>query len=136
MGSVMTYLEWDRRLETGQDTIDVQHKDLVACLVRAHDAVAEGNGPAEVTPLIEDLVKSLLVHYDTEERMMKSTAYANTARHVQIHQDTLAMIRDLADRFSSGGLNLSGPVMEQVKGWLVSHIQNEDVQFVDFLRRG
>jgi hemerythrin len=67
--------EWDKRLETGIDEIDDQHRELFNRIDKLELAMYSGKGAAELKQLVEFLLSYVDEHFGSEERVMLDAGY-------------------------------------------------------------
>lgn len=127
-------LVWNKDLETGHSRIDQQHKALVESLDQLQVAVERGNDKDEVGRILVFLRDYTLSHFAMEEALMTGTGYPDAHSHQKIHQDLIATVSDLVDRFDNGATGLSQPVLQFLQDWLTNHILGEDFRLAAYLR--
>ncbi|HYG66147.1 MAG TPA: bacteriohemerythrin [Anaeromyxobacteraceae bacterium] len=120
--------ELDPALLTGHPTIDAQHRELIARILRLLDAMKEGRGRAELAPVVQYLGAYVVEHFGTEESIMRARRYPELAAHLAEHQKfeaELAKIRADLERDGPGTL-LVIRVNHQLLDWLKNHIHVRD----------
>lgn len=127
-------LVWNKGLETGHARIDQQHKALVESLDQLQLAMARGNDKDEVGRILVFLRDYTISHFQMEEALMAQASYPEASKHQKIHQDLVATVTDLVDRFDKGATGLSAPVLQFLQDWLANHILGEDFRLAAFLR--
>jgi hemerythrin len=60
--------DWDEKLETGNEKIDRQHKQLITALNKLIDACGEGKGSDELENTLEFLNAYIVKHFSDEEK--------------------------------------------------------------------
>jgi hemerythrin len=131
----MVAISWDRRLETGCEEIDEQHRTLLDTLDRLHALAGRASlNHDEMEGLLIFLRDFTLVHFEAEQELMAGRGYPGEAEHRRIHSDLAREIDLLVDGYHRGTRNLSPVTLEYLDGWLQRHIQEEDFRLADFLR--
>ena len=130
----MGLITWDARLATGHPKIDEQHQTLIEAFNRLHAAMKQGHGRDQVGPTLVFLRDYTVSHFQMENELMNRHAYPGGAKHQAIHQDLVAQVADLVQKFQAGATALTLPVMNFLENWLVTHIQGEDFRLAEFLR--
>jgi hemerythrin len=130
-------ITWDRNLETGDQEIDGQHRELFQRLDNLLAASRERRSREEVAQTLTFLGDYVVQHFAAEERMMAAADYpeleAHRAEHARFVQEFGILYREF---------KAEGPttlfiirVGNRVTGWLREHIYRTDRSFVEFLRQ-
>lgn len=128
-------MEWSDALSIGIPEIDDQHRTFVELLNRL--AALSGDPAAsrrDLRVLLADLVTYAEHHFVAEEECMVIAGYPRAAEHAAVHDAAARRIHDLLIR-DADEVELYGFLGTFMKGWLVSHIMGEDMDFGDWLRR-
>jgi hemerythrin len=134
----MPLLIWSEKMNIGIDSIDREHRELLAILNLLYDHIQEGQGRAVLAEVLDRLVAYTATHFDHETRLFAETGYEGAAAHLRQHDELVRRVRDLQIRHRAGG----GPVLSlealtMLKTWLVDHIQGSDRDYVaHMLARG
>ena len=75
----MPMIEWNKRLATGIDEIDDQHKELFSRINLLMEACNVGKGREEVAHLLQFLSTYIRVHFDSEEQIQIESGYPGYA---------------------------------------------------------
>jgi hemerythrin-like metal-binding protein len=122
----MGLINWDRELETGHPLIDGQHHGLVEAFNTLDQAVHQNQGPEVLEWALARLVRATEGHFRDEEGLMGAAAYPRRDAHRELHGNLLAQVRELLDRYRNDRTGLGQPVLDFLKGWLITHIKEED----------
>jgi hemerythrin len=128
-------LGWDRSLETGNEQIDAQHRELFARLDALGEATREHRGPEELGRLLGFLADYVDTHFEDEEALMARSGYARLEEHRAEHE-AFRLERDaLLREFLSHGPTavLVVKASDRITAWLREHVQRADRAFVAFL---
>ena len=130
----MAYI-WSPALETGYGKIDEQHMQLFDALNKIADAFEQGKGAAEIFKTIDFLAEYTVMHFQTEEELMKKYKYPEYTVHKNYHDDFRTTVREFTAEIRSKGPNeeLIVAVTTTVGDWLSSHIRVDDVKMAAFL---
>lgn len=134
----MAYMEWSDKLSVGVDSVDVQHKRLVAMVNELFDAMKEGRGKDVLEKTLDGLIKYTVYHFSYEEKLFEQTGYPLSDEHKKEHKNLTEQVLIIQEKMKSGAsFSLSMEVMEFLKGWLVNHIMGSDKKFGPyFVERG
>ncbi len=114
----------------GVTEIDAQHQELLGMLNRMDEAL-QNNAPAEIfVRMLDELIEHTQFHFTTEERLMSQSNYPNAGVHRKEHQLLLEEIGYLKDKL---GMKVELMVLQSIKDWLFSHIQNSDHRLTLFI---
>ena len=123
----MAFFEWSPEYNTGHDTIDIQHLNLMGYINRLHDAEST---PPEVSHfviqlILESLIEYTIYHFQTEEELMKKSEYPDYENHRKEHESMKATVANMLAKLSSGEVS-AHQVIEFVKLWIINHICKTD----------
>ncbi|MBK8794283.1 MAG: hemerythrin family protein [Holophaga sp.] len=130
----MGLITWKPSLETGHAKIDTQHQALVDAFNALHTAMKLGKGKEELSRTLAFLKSYTVEHFTMEEELMDRFGYPGAPEHKGIHGSLVSQVAELCQRFDAGKTALTLPVMDFLEGWLVEHIQGEDVRLAQFLK--
>lgn len=114
----------------GVDSIDGQHRGLVALINQLNRAVPARHADREVKALLDQLLLAAVLHFDFEHALMREHEYPERDRHEREHQQLLGEVRQMAQRFADGADLL---VLQTVKDWLLGHMHGMDRRLGEFL---
>ncbi len=128
---------WDPRLETGVSEIDEQHRLLFRKADAVLEAVAAGQGAAEVKRTLQFLADYAALHFETEERYMRAAGFPEADAHAEIHARINRRIMEVAASFHAQGASpeLVADVEALVRGWLTMHIAEKDRAVSDWINQ-
>lgn len=126
----MAYMDWSDKLSVGVDSVDAQHKRLVAMVNELFDAMKGGHGKDALGKTLDGLIQYTVYHFSYEEKLFAQTGYADAARHKAEHEALTSQVLAIQEKMKSGAsFTLSMEVMEFLKNWLVNHILGSDKKF-------
>lgn len=130
----MALIQWTTEIETGDARIDAQHRALIQAFNDLVTAVEGKRGWEAAGRTLRFLVGYTMEHFQMEEKLMEEAKYPGTSRHKQLHHHLVVQVSTLMQAHAARTANLSPEVMGFLEGWLVEHIQGEDVRLAEFLR--
>ena len=132
----MPMIEWNKRLATGIDEIDDQHKELFSRINLLMEACNVGKGREEVAHLLQFLSTYIRVHFDSEEQIQIESGYPGYAEHRLAHQQFSQDIDRLRHQFTTEGASLVLVIEtnQMVAAWLTQHISKMDKALADYLK--
>jgi len=128
----MSFLEWDVKYEVGVPLIDNQHRRVVDYINQLHGAVENGDR-REVMDVLDQLVEYTVAHFGFEEAMQEQGQYPRVEEHKEVHQKFTANIDQYRQRFENGE-DIARKLLEELNAWFISHIQEEDADYVPYLK--
>lgn len=130
----MAFVVWDDTFKVGIDVVDAQHEQLFAAVNELYEAMQVGNGRIHVGETLGFLLGYSEVHFETEERLMKETAYPGYARHKQIHDDLMGKVVAMSKRHDGGADFQPLEVLRFLREWLMHHTSREDIRMAEHIR--
>jgi len=125
---------WTAALETGNPTVDRQHKKLFEMVNDLHHAIIKGEAKDIMGPLLKRLANYTVEHFGVEESLMQSTKYPNYGRHKTKHVDLTKQVLDLIAQFDGGQLTLPSTLSKFLTEWLTTHIRQEDMELIKWVK--
>lgn len=123
----MPQFEWRRAYETGNATIDAQHKQLLALANLLIDAVEKGKNEAVVKQAFDALMLYTHEHFEDEEQYFVSIGSPLWQQHRQQHRRLADEVRKMWKVQASGDGGEMGPALEKwVENRLVPHMMEAD----------
>ena len=125
---------WNDSYKTGINTIDTQHKKLVDLINELHDAMTKGQGSQALGKIVNGLLDYTVIHFTTEERLLKQAGYADFDAHKKIHDAFTAKVREMKKDLDGGRKMMTLEVSTFLKDWLSGHILGTDMKYVATLK--
>ena len=121
---------WSSDLETGNATIDTQHKKLIQAINDLQTALKEGKGREKIRETLDFLLNYTVKHFTDEQNLQQKYGYPDYVNHKKLHDGFTATVKDLSDKINAQGptISLMSQVNSNVGGWLVNNIKSEDVK--------
>ena len=86
-----------------------------------NDAVSAKNR-SEVGSRLDALIDFVVVHFNTEERLMEQRGYAGLDQHRQEHDNLVSTCADLQVKFHANEVEIEEGTLAFIKNWLDHHI--------------
>lgn len=127
---------WTQNLETGNESIDLQHKALIEALNRLVDATMRGCGCQELKQTVEFLEGYTKKHFADEEALQLTYQYPDYESHKKLHEEFCETVREIGEKLLEEGatMKLLGRVNREMGDWLILHIKIEDVRLARYIR--
>ena len=124
---------WSDKLATGIDEVDGQHQRLVQLINEIGSLCTLGADSTQIKPVLDELVRYTVYHFDTEERMMRQyeVSAAHQESHLKAHdnfrkQVTLAI--GIIQTAPQNSMHLLAQLLEYLAHWLLQHIMVVDLR--------
>ena len=125
---------WLPKYETGNPSVDRQHKRLFELVNELHHGIVSGQGRETMGPTLKSLAKYTLEHFSTEEGFMRASNYEHYPQHKARHDELAKQVKELITQYDSGALALPGTLSKFLADWLTHHIKEEDMEMITWLR--
>jgi hemerythrin len=133
----MAAYTWSKDLETGNQLIDTQHKQLIQAINDLLDACSGGKGRQALDGTLDFLAKYTAKHFGDEENLQLKSGYPDYNNHKKLHDGFKVTVADLGRQLKAEGptIALVGKVNSSIGGWLVNHIKREDTKVAAHLKK-
>jgi hemerythrin len=130
----MTDGAWDESLETGNELIDSQHRELNAFVNELRTAHVKTD--AEYLQVLDKVMDFALFHFDAEEKLMAQVGYPPylTQEMVGQHKEFKAVVRQCVLEFRKGDMRSVRHLQVFVEQFLKAHEVGVDKQLADWIR--
>lgn len=127
---------WKKEWETGNATIDSQHKELIKAINDLLEACAVGRGRNQIKNTSKFLLDYTKTHFSDEQKLQLKYGYPDYANHKKYHDTFVQVVKDINDELEKEGptLVLVGKINTAIAGWLINHITKEDVKVAKHIR--
>ncbi len=141
---VKPLFEWSDDYLIGIDELDYEHRDLINRLNELHGELAHHDEKGKIEDCLreiqvrvvahfalEDCLREIQVrvvaHFALEEHFMLENNFNNYAPHKEEHDNFLALIADLIEKFlTDPELSYGDELEKQLQHWIVNHILTSD----------
>ena len=119
--------ELTKDLETGNATIDKEHRELLSAVNSLMDACSKGQGRASMESTSQFLLNYVHQHFTHEEQLQRQSHYPGYTAHKAFHDQYKHTLQEITARIPSTGPTVAelGALNRHI-GILVSHIRTED----------
>jgi hemerythrin len=133
----MTALKWDKRLETGIDEVDSQHRDLFRRIDSLELSLYGGKSKVETMMMIEYLEAYVEEHFDAEEGLLLRFGYPDIGKHRQEHHEFRELYKKIRDEYEKKEADsyMALDVDKEIRKWWENHIMKSDKAFVPYVKQ-
>ncbi len=129
----MSVIHWNPIFESGDQTIDDQHRSLVDTINRLDSAHAWGTGEHAMAFVLGELDKYALLHFRTEELFFDEVGYPGAEAHKAMHRYFIDKMAELRRDFEAGNKDAVASLLGVLGDWFVRHVADEDVKYRPWL---
>jgi len=119
----MTIIDWSEKFNSGIESIDDYHRQIIVLLNCAYDNLVVPSGTEEPFRAIDELIDYTDYHFNVEERWMKETGYPGYLEHLEQHMSFAARALVIRQDLTRGWKNLPLEVLSFLGNWLIYHIE-------------
>ena len=128
------FIEWQSCNETGIELIDEQHRGIVSIINTFYYMMSHGMNNRILYSCISDTMRNYSrIHFITEEGFLESAGYEKLEQHRELHRKLTHEIDHIEHQ--AVRTNDAKPLLDFLKKWWLEHINEQDRQFVNCLRR-
>lgn len=129
----MPLINWDDSYSVHITKIDEQHKGLVKLVNELHDAMSQGAATSVLGKVLSSLVSYTIVHFNTEEELLRSYNYPDLDKHKAEHDKLTGQVKDFESKFKEGKSTITYELMDFLSDWLINHILDSDKKYSAYL---
>lgn len=126
---------WTKNIETGNQLIDSEHKELLNKINDFMNACSQGKGRGEILNTLNFLKKYTATHFAHEEELQQKSNYPDYTRHKQLHNEFNRSIAKIEQKFLAEGASIAmvSEINQNIGDWLIRHIKAEDIKLGKYL---
>lgn len=123
---------WRKDWDSGNMTIDSQHKKLNEFADRIVKQTLKGAEKIDLLPLLEELQQHIVEHFDYEEKCLLEISYPNREDHANIHKNLVSDFLNLKESYLIEKIKPSAFYSFIIEDVILGHLQNEDTKFFSY----
>jgi hemerythrin len=129
-------IEFTSELETGNRTIDSQHKEWIKRYNAFIVCLKKGEGRKNLSELLLFLDEYTHSHFSAEEALMNFKKYSGLKRHKALHNDFKKVLKEFKNDLQKdgAGVHLAIKANQLIGDWLRNHILGVDKDMVAKLK--
>ena len=129
----MKDIVWSHILSVEVDEIDEDHRKLVNIFNILNHAVMEGESPAYLAAVLEELINCTVWHFSHEERLMLKYGYEDMEAHKEEHRELIEGARKLQQELLQADKPVAEAQIRFLERWLTEHILTTDMRLGTYL---
>lgn len=119
--------EWHDDYLIGIEELDYEHRDLINRLNELHGELAQHDEKGKIEDCLREIQVRVAAHFALEEHFMIDNNFFNYTPHKEEHDNFLALIADLIEKFLvDPELSYGDELEKQLQHWIVNHILTSD----------
>ena len=122
----MSLFKWSNGYSVYLPEIDAEHRAIYRLGDELHKALLAGAEPAQLKPILVNLLESSEQHFRHEERLMRAIHYTGFAWHKHQHDAARKRLKALAKRIEGGDSAAAGELLAFLSVWLRDHMSVSD----------
>ncbi len=132
----METINWSDRYSVGVEKLDEQHKQIVGMLNRLVSTPEARDANSEtISEILTAMTSYALVHFKTEEALMKKHGYPDFEDHRQEHVVYRKKAIDFSTATSLGVEAVPQILVAYLFEWWTHHILEEDMKYKSFFAK-
>ncbi len=131
---IMGHFQWTKELSVHIEEIDNQHKEFFSIINELNESIKTEKKEDDILgTILSQLIEYAIIHFTTEERLMKKYGYYDLANHKKEHDGFKKHILELKNKFNTDQSVSAATVAKFSKEWLTKHIKMTDMKYASFL---
>jgi len=125
---------WSDDIEVGHNTIDGEHKQLIAIINKLYAAIRSGAGSAAVSDVYGEMVEYTNTHFSNEEQAMENANYPDIEHHKTQHRKFVDRLEKVYEEFRSGSDPSGKAFLNLLGSWWTTHIKTSDQKLAHYIK--
>jgi hemerythrin len=130
----MSFLKWSKEHSVFLPEIDAEHRGLFRIGAELHKTILAGGKPAQVKPVLLNLLEAADEHFRHEERLMRVVHYSAFDWHKRQHDTCRKQVKRALKRLEAGDKEACAELIEFLNHWLPDHMAVTDRMMGAFIR--
>ncbi len=127
-------VEWQKEWNSGNQTIDRQHQEIIALGNSLLGLAVSKGKQAGIRKAIETLIVAIQNHFAEEESIIRESGFPDTEHHCQIHRNLYAEAREMQESFLKGKTEPTILFDYIVHKIILDHILTTDILYYPYMR--
>lgn len=127
---MVMYAAWKDEYSVGDESIDTQHKQILALISEMYAAIQKGREYGGLKEPLDRIVAYTIGHFKNEEQKMLACGFPDFANHKSLHDQ---MRRRTEDFRKNIALVTTRDLLRFLKDWWINHIMAEDQCYIPYL---
>lgn len=119
------FIHWEKSLETGHLLVDAEHRLLVLLFRKLDVAIKTKESAESLRYIVHEVVRCVEFHFQSEENLMRETAYPGLDAHQAFHAELLYELNSYVAKIAEGR-EFPEDLLSFLSMWLTRHIAEHD----------
>ncbi len=119
---------------TGEKTIDAEHDVQLQLLDSLAQTLQKPEGVSPANVILDQFIEFSDMHFLSEQLVMRLHGYPGYEPHLEEHTRLMKKVREIRSNVNRGEEKIGLQLVQELRGWLLTHIATEDVAFGEYLR--
>ncbi len=128
----MDFIQWNESVILNVPIMDEQHKNMADLTNQLH-GLLETNKKAQINKIFKSILDDMLVHFETEDKLMKESKLPLFFSHKLEHERFHNKLNNIYLDVQSGGKQLTLDDLKLMKIWFFNHIDGKDRILADHI---
>lgn len=128
-----TFMTFTPQFSVGVNSMDEQHKKLIALINELYRAVKTGKTNEILGECLDNLINYTATHFKSEEELFSSHGWPESNGHKEIHKNLVGQVLDFKKSFEAEEITIGFDLLKFLKDWLIHHIMDEDKGYGRYL---
>jgi hemerythrin len=126
----MALIEWRDEFNTGDRSVDHEHRELVDLINELHGKLGESAASRDdIEEFLGEINTKISAHFALEERLMRQAQYAEFEAHKDNHEELLDDIRDIMINYDEGAYaDFEETLADNLNRWFTEHFSTFDAK--------
>ena len=129
----LSRLVWHAHYASGDAEMDSQHAQLFQHINAVLEAIRGGLSVHEVNPLIDQLMRTVVAHFEHEEGVLAAIGFPDAQAHAEVHRELLKRAVELISLFRDEQLQLGELLEFLTKELIANHMLGADRKYFSYL---
>ncbi len=126
---------WDNSLLVNITLLDNQHKKFFAVFDELETLNSKGGNIDQVLPMIDELRKYAIYHFNTEEELMLQANSPNREFHISQHNLFRKKFVNFDLAYNYKNRELINEIINFLRTWLILHICGVDINYSESIKK-
>lgn len=131
-----TKIQWQERWNSGNETIDHRHQELIDMTNAFFEMVSQTTHPHEIRAYFSKIITHLQLHFLEEEKELEAMDYDCFTQHQAIHRRLLSELSTMQENIDNEKLDYRTYFVFLVGKVVIGHLLSEDTKFFPLFQEG
>ena len=113
--------------------IDKEHQVQLGMLDAFCSLVENGEAQPRIQEMLDQLISYSEIHFMSEQLLMRNYAYPDFDDHVNDHETMVEHLNKIKDSYIAGKKSMVLETAQEMRNFLIGHINSRDQAFTDYL---